>query len=288
MSSVSDPVASLPSPPPRPDTPARIRVVDLDMAYGDFVIQRNLSFEVRSGEVCVIMGGSGCGKSTLLRHLIGLKAPARGDVLHDGRSLWQANPGEREEMMRQVGVVYQSNALWSSLTLSENVALLMEEFTDLNEREIRDAAALKLALVGLAGFEDFYPSEVSGGMEKRAALARALALDPEILFLDEPSTGLDPISARLLDDLILDLRDGLGTTVVVVTHDLASIQAIGDNAVFLDPEAKTMTAQGNPKYLLANPPNDKVKAFLHREPLVPMAHGHAPGSPEAEGTKGAR
>jgi phospholipid/cholesterol/gamma-HCH transport system ATP-binding protein len=167
--------------------------------------------------------------------------------------------------MRRVGVVYQSNALWSSLTLSENVALLLEEFTDLSEREIGDAAALKLALVGLAGFEDYYPSEVSGGMEKRAALARALALDPEILFLDEPSTGLDPISARLLDDLILDLRAGLGTTVVVVTHDLASIQAIGDNSVFLDTETKTMIAQGNPKALLADPPNPRVRAFLNRE-----------------------
>src|SRR5262249_24930839 len=196
------------------------------------------------------------------------KAPARGDVFYDGESLWTADPADREEMMRQVGVVYQSNALWSSMTLSENVALLLEEFTDLSDREIRDAAALKLALVGLAGFEDFSPAEVSGGMEKRAALARALALDPEILFLDEPSTGLDPISARLLDDLILDLRDALGTTVVVVSHDLASIQAIGDNAVFLDPEAKTMTAQGSPKALLAAPPDAKVRAFLHRESML--------------------
>ena len=246
----------------------RIEVANLDMAYGGFVIQRNVSFVVRPAEIFVIMGGSGSGKSTLLRHLIGLKAPARGDVFYDGQSLWTAGPSEREEMMRRVGIVYQSNALWSSLTLSENVALLLEEFTDLGEQEIRDAAALKLALVGLAGFEDFYPSEVSGGMEKRAALARAMALDPEILFLDEPSTGLDPVSARLLDDLILDLRDALGTTVVVVTHDLASIQAIGDDSVFLDPESKTVTAQGHPKALLADPPNPKVRAFLTREPLA--------------------
>ena len=258
-----------PSPvPPMPDAPPRIEVVDLDMAYGGFVVQRNLRFTVRPAEIFVVMGGSGSGKSTLLRLLIGLKAPARGDVFYDGQSLWTADPAEREAMMRRVGVVYQSNALWSSLTLSENVALLLEEFTDLGEQEIRDAAALKLALVGLAGFEDFYPSEVSGGMEKRAALARALALDPEILFLDEPSTGLDPINARLLDDLILDLRAGLGTTVVVVTHDLASIQAIGDNAVFLDSETKTMMAQGHPKALLAHPPNPRVKAFLTREPIA--------------------
>jgi len=276
------------SPAPPPEGPPRIEVADLDMAYGGFVIQRNLNFTVRRGEICVIMGGSGCGKSTLLRHLIGLKSPARGDVFYDGQSLWTVDHAEREEMMRRVGVVYQSNALWSSLTLSENVALLLEEFTDLGQREIRDAAALKLALVGLAGFEDFYPSEVSGGMEKRAALARALALDPEILFLDEPSTGLDPISARLLDDLILDLRAGLGTTVVVVTHDLASIQAIGDNAVFLDPEEKTMTAHGNPKALLADPPDPKVRAFLHREPMHVMTHAHPPESPPGHDTKGAR
>ena len=248
-----------------PSVRPRISVVDLDMAYGGLVIQRNLSFTVQPAEIFVVMGGSGCGKSTLLRHLVGLKEPARGDVLYDGRSLWTADPAERDDLMRRVGVVYQSNALWSSLTLSENVALLLEEFTDLGDREIRDAVALKLALVGLAGFEDYYPSEVSGGMAKRAALARALALDPEILFLDEPSTGLDPISARLLDDLVLDLRDGLGTTVVVVTHDLASIQAIGDNSVFLDTETKTMMAHGNPKALLADPPNPRVRAFLNRE-----------------------
>jgi phospholipid/cholesterol/gamma-HCH transport system ATP-binding protein len=261
-------MASSPPGPPDQDGLPRIEVVDLDMAYSGFVIQRNLNFTVRPAEIFVIMGGSGSGKSTLLRHLIGLKAPARGDVLYDGESLWTADPADREEMMRRVGVVYQSNALWSSLTLSENVALLLEEFTDLSDREIRDAAALKLALVGLAGFEDFYPAEVSGGMEKRAALARALALDPEILFLDEPSTGLDPISARLLDDLILDLRDALGTTVVVVTHDLASIQAIGDDAVFLDSETKTMIAHGNPKALLANPPHPRVRAFLTRGPVA--------------------
>ncbi|HXJ78563.1 MAG TPA: ATP-binding cassette domain-containing protein [Candidatus Methylomirabilis sp.] len=256
-----------PGVPSEPNPSPRIEVVDLDMAYGGFLIQRNLNFTVRPAEVFVVMGGSGSGKSTLLRHLVGLKAPERGDVLYDGQSLWKAGPDERERMMRRVGVVYQSNALWSHLTLSENVALLLEEFTDLGDQEIRDAAALKLALVGLAGFEDFYPVEVSGGMEKRAALARALALDPEILFLDEPSTGLDPISARLLDDLILDLRDGLGTTVLVVTHDLASIQTIGDNAVFLDSESKTMIAQGNPKALLADPPHPTVKAFLTREPV---------------------
>jgi phospholipid/cholesterol/gamma-HCH transport system ATP-binding protein len=210
------------------------------------------------------MGGSGCGKSTLLRHLIGLKAPARGDVFYNGQSLWQADPGERERMMRRFGVLYQSGALWSSMTLAENVALALEQYTDLSPSQIRELVSLKLALVGLAGFEDYYPSEISGGMQKRAGLARAMALDPDILFFDEPSAGLDPISSRLLDDLILELRDSLGATVVVVTHELASIFAIGNNSVFLDAESKTMIAAGDPKTLLAESPDPKVRQFLTR------------------------
>ncbi len=243
---------------------AHITVRNLTMAYGDFVIQRDLDFEVRRGSIFIIMGGSGCGKSTLLRHLIGLKEPARGDVLFEGEDFWAAEPAERARTMRRFGVLYQSGALWSSMTLAENVGLPLGEYTDLTPRGIREVAALKLALVGLAGFEDFYPSEISGGMQKRAGLARAMALDPDILFFDEPSAGLDPISARRLDDLIHELRDSLGATVVVVTHELASIFAIGDDSIFLDPESRTMIARGSPKTLLAECDVPAVRSFLTR------------------------
>jgi phospholipid/cholesterol/gamma-HCH transport system ATP-binding protein len=245
-------------------TVPRITIQNMTMAYGNFVIQRNLDFNIQPGEIFIIMGGSGCGKSTLLRHLIGLLQPALGDVLYDGESFWHASPQDREHLMRRFGVLYQSGALWSSMTLAENVALPLGEYTDLSPRQIRNVVSLKLALVGLAGFEDFYPSEISGGMRKRAGLARAMALDPDILFFDEPSAGLDPISSRRLDDLILELRDSLGATVVVVTHELASIFAIGDNCVFLDAETKTMLAVGNPKTLRDASPEPKIRAFLTR------------------------
>jgi len=248
---------------------AHITVRNLDMAYGDFVIQRNLNFTIRRGDIFIIMGGSGCGKSTLLKHLVGLMAPARGEVLLGDRNFWEADPAEQERLMRRFGILYQSGALWSSMTLAENIGLPLGEFTDLNPAEIRRVASLKMALVGLAGFEDFYPSEISGGMRKRAALARAMALDPEILFFDEPSAGLDPISSRMLDDLILELRDSLGATVAVVTHELASIFAIGNNSVFLDADTKTMTAQGNPKMLRDYCPDSKVRNFLLRGELEP-------------------
>jgi phospholipid/cholesterol/gamma-HCH transport system ATP-binding protein len=249
---------------PIPAQSAHLVVQDLTMAYGSFILQRDLTFTVYHGDIFVIMGGSGCGKSTLLKHLIGLKAPAKGEVLFGQRSFWAAEPEERERMMRRFGILYQKGALWSSLTLAENVALPLEQYTDLKPSQIRELASLKLALVGLAGFEDYYPSEISGGMQKRAGLARAMALDPEILFFDEPSAGLDPISSKLLDDLILELRDSLGATIVIVTHELASIFAIGTNSVFLDPETKTMIAQGDPKVLLAESKDPKVREFLTR------------------------
>jgi phospholipid/cholesterol/gamma-HCH transport system ATP-binding protein len=242
---------------------ARITVRDLDMRYGERVIQRDLNFTIGAGEIFVIMGGSGCGKSTLLRHLIGLVRPARGDVLYDGDSFWTVEPDRREHLTRRFGVLYQSGALWSSLTLAENVALPLGEYTRLDAARIAELVSLKLALVGLAGFEGFYPSEISGGMRKRAGLARAMALDPDILFFDEPSAGLDPISSKLLDDLILELRDSLGATVVVVTHELASIFAIATNSVFLDAETKTMIAAGDPKEL-AHSGDPKVRRFLTR------------------------
>ena len=234
------------------------------MAYGDFVIQRNLNFTIFHGDIFIIMGPSGCGKSTLLKHLVGLKPPARGEVLFSEQDFWKAEPEEQERLMRRFGILYQSGALWSSMTLAENVALPLGEFTDLSPAEIDSVASLKLALVGLAGFEDFYPSEISGGMCKRAGLARAMALDPEILFFDEPSAGLDPISSHLLDDLILELRDSLGATIAVVTHELPSIFAIGDNSVFLDTESRTMIAQGDPRKLRDECPDPRVRNFLLR------------------------
>ncbi len=244
--------------------PAHIDVRGLTMAFGSFVVMRDLTFSIRHSEIFIIMGGSGCGKSTLMRHLIGLIEPAAGEVLYDGVNFTSAAPEEREAMLRRFGVLYQSGALWSSMTLAENVGLPLGEFTDLAPREIREIASLKLALVGLKGFEDYYPSQISGGMQKRAGLARAIALDPEALFLDEPSAGLDPVSSRLLDELILQLRDSLGATVVVVTHELASIFAIGDNSVFLDAETRTMGALGNPRELRDHTENPRVRRFLTR------------------------
>jgi phospholipid/cholesterol/gamma-HCH transport system ATP-binding protein len=259
MSSDFDPGA-----PGGPPEVPRITVTGLSMAYGSYIIQRNLNFAVRRGEIFIIMGGSGSGKSTLLRHLIGLITPAEGDVLYDGQSFLTAGPEERERMLRRFGVLYQRGALWTSMTLAENVALPLKEFTDLTPAQIREVVRLKLALVGLAGFEEFSPSEISGGMQKRAGLARAMALDPDILFFDEPSAGLDPVSSRRLDDLILELRESLGATIVVVTHELPSIFAVGDNAVFLDADTRTIIAQGNPRTLLAESADPKVREFLTR------------------------
>jgi phospholipid/cholesterol/gamma-HCH transport system ATP-binding protein len=241
-----------------------IVVEDVTMAFGDFVVMKDLTFTVNHGDIFIIMGGSGCGKSTLLRHMIGLIKPAKGRILYGDVDINAAPPEEKERLLRRFGILYQSGALWSSMTLAENVALPLQEFTDLSPADVAEVAALKLALVGLKGFEDYYPSEISGGMQKRAALARAMALDPDVLFFDEPSAGLDPISSKLLDDLILELRDSLGSTIVVVTHELASIFAIGTRALYLDTETRTMTALGPPKELLESG-NDNVKRFLTRD-----------------------
>jgi phospholipid/cholesterol/gamma-HCH transport system ATP-binding protein len=263
--------SNLPSPGGESAEAPHIAVIDLTMAYGSFVIQRDLTFSVRRGEIFIVMGGSGCGKSTLLRHLIGLIAPAKGDIRYDGDSFIAADPATRERILRRFGILYQRGALWTSMTLAENVALPLREFTTLTSAQIREVVALKLALVGLAGFEDFYPSEISGGMQKRAGLARAMALDPDILFLDEPSAGLDPVSSRRLDDLILELRDSLRATIVAVTHELPSIYAIGDNAIYLDAETRTIIAQGNPKLLRDTATDPKVHAFLTRGELEAAA-----------------
>ena len=247
----------------------RISVKGLDIGYADFVVQREITFSVTRGSVFVVMGGSGCGKSTLLKNMVGLEHPLKGDVYYDGEGFWSATPERRQEISRRFGILFQSGALWSSMTLAENVALPLREYTRLADKEIDELVQLKLSLVGLRGFEEFYPSEISGGMRKRAGLARAMALDPDILFFDEPSAGLDPISSKRLDDLILELRDSLAATVIVVTHELASIFEIADDSVFLDAETRRPIAFGNPKRLLAESHDPKVVTFLRRGEAPP-------------------
>jgi phospholipid/cholesterol/gamma-HCH transport system ATP-binding protein len=257
----------------------QIAVRNLTMAYGQKVIQSGLTFDVAKGEIFIIMGGSGCGKSTLLRHLIGLQEPKEGKIIYHGTTnLWDLPDAERERLMQKWGILYQSGDLWSSMTLAENVALPLEMYTSLAPTEIKELVEFKLSLVGLSGYGRYYPSEISGGMKKRAGLARAMALDPEILFFDEPSAGLDPVSARMLDDLIIELKSSLGATIVVVTHELASIFAIGTNTVFLDSESKTMIATGSPMALLNECRNMTVRSFLTR--------GESGNSPEGSDRQG--
>jgi len=241
-----------------------IHIDNLTMAYGANLIQTDLNFDIYRGDVFVIMGGSGCGKSTMLKHMIGLFEPAKGDITYDGKSFFQAELEEQFEMRRGWGITYQTGGLFSAMTLAENTALPLQQYTSLSEAEIADIVAYKLALVGLGGYQEYYPSEISGGMQKRAGLARAIALDPEILFFDEPSAGLDPISSQLLDDLILEMQESLGATVVIVTHELASIFSIASNSVFLDADTKTMIDYGDPKMLVEHSEHEKVRRFLAR------------------------
>ncbi len=241
-----------------------IEVQGLEVGYDDSPVLKDLNFKVNKGDIFIVMGVSGCGKSTLLKAMIGLKKPTSGKVLFYAKSFWEIDEDEQQNIMRRFGVLYQEGALWSSMTVGENVALPLQLYTKLSPQQIQEIVALKLSLVGLEGQEDFFPSGISGGMCKRVSLARAIALDPQIIFFDEPSAGLDPINARKLDDLILELRDGLGATVVIVTHELASIFAIGNNSVFLDEVSKTMIAAGNPKDLLANSQDPRVLEFLTR------------------------
>jgi len=243
---------------------AKITVKDLTMAYGPLVVMRDLNFEIHDKDIFVIMGGSGCGKSTLLRHLIGLQEPAAGTIFYEGKNFTATDPAEREPFIRRFGVMYQSGALWSSLTLGENISMPLEENADIPKKTVRDLVSYKLSLVGLSGYEDYYPSQISGGMKKRAGIARAMALDPDILFLDEPGAGLDPLSSRRLDDLILRLRDSQGSTIVVVTHELASIFNIATRALFLDTATRTQGALGNPADLRDHSDNPAVRLFLNR------------------------
>lgn len=247
-----------------PQNNTHIEISELTMAYGSFVIQRNLNFVVNRGDIFVIMGGSGCGKSTMLKHMLGLLTPTKGDVLFNGSSFFQASSDQRDEMRRRWGITYQAGGLFSAMTLAENIALPIQLYTSHSDSDIADIVAYKLALVGLAGYQEYYPSEISGGMRKRAALARAIALDPEILFFDEPSAGLDPISSRLLDELIVEMKESLGATVVMVTHELPSIFDIATNSVYLDAETRTMIDYGDPKFMRDNSEQAIVRQFLAR------------------------
>jgi phospholipid/cholesterol/gamma-HCH transport system ATP-binding protein len=258
------------------DTPkVHIEVRDLTMAYGSFVIQSDLNFNINHGDVFVIMGGSGCGKSTLLKHMLGLISPERGDIIYQGKSFTHATESERNEMRKRWGITYQSGGLFSAMTMGENVSLPLQLYSNYSRSEIADIVAYKLALVGLAGYQKYYPSEISGGMRKRAALARAIALDPDILFFDEPSAGLDPISSRLLDELIVQTQEALGATVVMVTHELASIFDIATNSVYLDANTRTMIDYGDPKMLRDHSEQDVVRQFLSRS-------GNPPGGTNNE------
>jgi phospholipid/cholesterol/gamma-HCH transport system ATP-binding protein len=247
-----------------PEPPA-IDVQHLKAGYDDDVVLKDVSFTVARGEIFFIIGGSGCGKSTLLRHMVGLNPPMAGTVKFFGQSFSAADIGSRRAMLKTFGMMFQGGALWSSLSLRANVALPLEEYTSLSRRQINEIAALKLRQVGLSGFEDYFPAEISGGMRKRAALARALALDPAIVFFDEPSAGLDPVTSRKLDELILEVRENFGTTIVVVSHELASIFRIADRVIMLDRAEQGIIAEGSPEVLASNSRDPRVSEFLRRE-----------------------
>lgn len=242
----------------------QIKAENLTIGYDDFVLLKDISFKVKKGDIFVIMGASGCGKSSLLRVLTGLLVAQRGRLFINDIDFTKADAFQKKQIMQQNGILYQSGALFSSMTLAENIALPLGLYSDYSPKTIKELVSLKLALVGLSGFEDFYPSQISGGMRKRAGLARALALDPKIVYFDEPSAGLDPISSKLLDDLILDINQNLGTTIVIVSHDLNSIFNIASDSIFLDAGTKSILGYGKPKDLLKNPPNEIVRSFLAR------------------------
>ncbi len=258
---------------------ARLQVEGLTLSFGETIVQQNLSFSVKRGSIFAVMGESGCGKSTVLKAMIGLIEPTAGRRLVDGEDYGSASPDRRREIGRNFGVLFQNGALWSSLTVAENVALPLQMFTALRPSAIEALVRLKLTLVGLAASGDRMPSDLSGGMRKRAGLARALALDPRILFFDEPSAGLDPITAKRMDDLILELRDGLGATIVIVSHELPSLFDICDDGVFLGAKSHAAIAHGSPKSLRDECQDPTVRAFMTRAlPVLPHEESDVHGS----------
>lgn len=262
-----------------PDAVPAIEVEHLQCGYEGNTILKDVTFRVRRGEIFFVIGGSGCGKSTLLRNLIGIHTPMAGTVKFFGEAFTAGHTARRKELLKTFGVLYQGGALWTSLTLRQNVELPLEEYTTLSRREREEIATLKLAQVGLSGSEDLYPAEISGGMKKRAGLARALALDPAILFLDEPSAGLDPITSRKLDDLVKEIRELFGTTMVVVSHELASIFGIADRVIMLDRSEQGIVAEGDPRWLVAHSKDPRVQEFLRRGDLPPAANTREVSAP---------
>ena len=259
-------------------TPA-IEVRDLTIGYGSRVVLDNLNFRIEPGQIVTILGGSGCGKSTLLKHIIGLYKPIRGDILINGRSIVNANEQEKRSIMSEFGVAYQGGALFRSLNLAENIALPMEELTNWKRAEIRKRVSEKLALVHLNGFENYMPSDLSGGMIKRAAFARALALDPKLLFFDEPSAGLDPLTSDMLDNVILEIREKTRATIMMVTHELPSIFRVSDRVIMLSAETKSIVDDGSPAWLRDHGATDYVRSFLSRGGTF-LSSTTEPGAPD--------
>lgn len=250
-----------------------IDVHNLSIGYGARPVQNDLNFTVKKNDIFFVVGGSGCGKTTLLKSMIGLLPPSQGDVIYEGVAFYASDHERQLALLKNWGITFQTGALFSSMTLAENVALPMQLYTKLSAAQIKEAVAYKLALVGLAGFEAFYPSELSGGMHKRAGLARAIALDPKLLFFDEPSAGLDPISSMRLDELIVQVCGALDSTVIIVSHELPSILTIGTHCIFLDSESKTMLDSGNPKVLAESSASIKVRNFLNRQTHTEVVSG---------------
>jgi len=242
-----------------------IQVRDLIVGYGTDIILENISFDVLEGEIFIVLGGSGCGKSTLLKHLIGLSSPLSGQIRIDGEDISNCNEVKFKKVLRKIGVLYQSTALFGSMTIAENVSLPIKEYTDLPQKSVETLVKMKLNMVNLKGYENHLPSEISGGMRKRAGLARAMALNPKILFFDEPSAGLDPVISVELDNLIIHLNKSLGTTMVIVTHELQSIFNVAHRIIMLDKQTKGIIAEGNPMHLKDHSENPFVRNFFNRK-----------------------